>query len=178
MQMKLKHINGLVQDCSNSIANALELLQSCTKPSIYRLYHSPVHTHHPKKSTHGLCFVVFCCGKVLVYFTHIVQVCYTCIGAIIWLPQCQWSIPEQYGKISDTNLLRSNDITTTKQSTTNQSIIDLHAYVMEYCISEAWSITWDITCFQEVGTWINVMADDSLDMLQVMWTWDKAWDYC
>ena len=29
------HIDGLVQDCSNSIANALELLQSCTKPSIW-----------------------------------------------------------------------------------------------------------------------------------------------
>ena len=29
------HIDGLVQDCSNSIANALELLQSCTKLSIY-----------------------------------------------------------------------------------------------------------------------------------------------
>ena len=27
------HIDGLVQDYSNSIANALELLQSCTKPS-------------------------------------------------------------------------------------------------------------------------------------------------
>ena len=27
-------IDGLVQDCSNSIANALELLQSCTKPLI------------------------------------------------------------------------------------------------------------------------------------------------
>ena len=27
-------IDGLVQDCSNSIADALELLQSCTKPSI------------------------------------------------------------------------------------------------------------------------------------------------
>ena len=26
-------IHGLVPDCSNSIANALELLQSCTKPS-------------------------------------------------------------------------------------------------------------------------------------------------
>ena len=25
-------IDGLVQGCSNSIANALELLQSCTKP--------------------------------------------------------------------------------------------------------------------------------------------------
>ena len=28
------HIDDLVQNCSNSIANALELLQSCTKPSI------------------------------------------------------------------------------------------------------------------------------------------------
>ena len=26
-------IGGLVQDCSNSSANALELLQSCSKPS-------------------------------------------------------------------------------------------------------------------------------------------------
>ena len=29
------HIDGLVQDCSNSIANALELLQSCIKSSMY-----------------------------------------------------------------------------------------------------------------------------------------------
>ena len=29
------YINGLVQDYSNPIANALELLQSCTKPSVY-----------------------------------------------------------------------------------------------------------------------------------------------
>ena len=29
------YIDGLAQDCCNSIANALELLQSCTKPSIY-----------------------------------------------------------------------------------------------------------------------------------------------
>ena len=28
-------IDGLMQDCSNSIANALELMQSCTKPLIY-----------------------------------------------------------------------------------------------------------------------------------------------
>ena len=32
------YIYGLVQDCSNSIANALVLLQSCTKPSISSLY--------------------------------------------------------------------------------------------------------------------------------------------
>ena len=30
----LLHINGLVQDCSNSSALAMELLQSCPKPSI------------------------------------------------------------------------------------------------------------------------------------------------
>ena len=28
------HVDGLVQDCSNSIANALELLQFCTEPSM------------------------------------------------------------------------------------------------------------------------------------------------
>ena len=28
------HIDDLVQDCSNSIANALKLLESCTKPLI------------------------------------------------------------------------------------------------------------------------------------------------
>ena len=28
-------IDGLVQDCSNSIANALEFLQFCTKPPRY-----------------------------------------------------------------------------------------------------------------------------------------------
>ena len=31
-QHSYMHIAGLVQDCSNSIANAMELLQSCTKP--------------------------------------------------------------------------------------------------------------------------------------------------
>ena len=38
-------IDGLVQDCSNSIANALELLQSCNKPSMYGI-HLP-HIIHP-----------------------------------------------------------------------------------------------------------------------------------
>ena len=34
--------DGLVQDCSNSIASALELLQSSTKPSVYAL--KPIET--------------------------------------------------------------------------------------------------------------------------------------
>ena len=32
--MNNEYINVFAQDCSNSIANALELLQSCAKPSI------------------------------------------------------------------------------------------------------------------------------------------------
>ena len=31
--LQLLHIYGLVQDCSNSIGSALELLQSCTEKS-------------------------------------------------------------------------------------------------------------------------------------------------
>ena len=34
----LGHIDGLAQACCNSIANALELLQSSGKPSIYTFY--------------------------------------------------------------------------------------------------------------------------------------------
>ena len=34
-QAKGLHIDSLLQDCSNSIANALELLQSCAKLSIW-----------------------------------------------------------------------------------------------------------------------------------------------
>ena len=35
---RVSYINGLVQDCSNSTALAMELLQSCTKPSISSSY--------------------------------------------------------------------------------------------------------------------------------------------
>ena len=34
MKQKVRYITGLVQYCSSSIANTLELLQSCTKPLI------------------------------------------------------------------------------------------------------------------------------------------------
>ena len=36
--LEADYCDGLVQDCSNSIANALELLQYCTKPSIGGVY--------------------------------------------------------------------------------------------------------------------------------------------
>ena len=36
-QSRANKIDGLVQDCSNSSALAMELLQFCTKPSKYEL---------------------------------------------------------------------------------------------------------------------------------------------
>ena len=36
------YVDGLVQDCSNSIALAMELLQSCTKPSMCSIKYSHV----------------------------------------------------------------------------------------------------------------------------------------
>ena len=44
------HVDGLVQDCGNSSALAMELLQSCTKPSMYS-YRKPVFTSWDDKYT-------------------------------------------------------------------------------------------------------------------------------
>ena len=42
LQINLNHdTDDLMQDCSNSSANVLELLQSCTKPSIKNIQPSP-----------------------------------------------------------------------------------------------------------------------------------------
>ena len=37
IQMKTVHTDGLVQDCTISSVLAMEILQSCTKPSTYKL---------------------------------------------------------------------------------------------------------------------------------------------
>ena len=64
-------VDGLVQDCSNSIANALELQQFCLKTSNYTIY----------------AFLCFC----LVYFRPILIQGYpTNIGLIISEPQRWW----------------------------------------------------------------------------------------
>ena len=38
-------IDGLEQGCSNLISNAQELLQSYTKPSIYKIYFNNMHQY-------------------------------------------------------------------------------------------------------------------------------------
>ena len=73
------------------------------------------HTVYPKKYAHSfvvLCFVVVMQSFIMnshEVFIHIHQGCFAGTGAIIRLPQCQWSKPDGYGKISQC-------ITTTKQS--------------------------------------------------------------
>ena len=55
-----------------------------------------------------------CRREASIDLTHILQGCFTGTGAIIWLPQCQWSNPEGYGQRCCMNPQRTDDITTNK----------------------------------------------------------------
>ena len=90
---------------------------------------SDAYTVYPKKYAH--CFVVLCFVVVMQsfimnsheVFIHIHQGCFAGTGAIVRLPQCQWSKPDGYGKISQC-------ITTTKHSKAKTVCIFLGIYCM------------------------------------------------
>ena len=85
------------------------------------------HTVYPKKYAHDfvvLCFVVVMQSFIMnphEVFIHIHQGCFAGTGAIVRLPQCQWSKPDGYGKISQC-------ITTTKHSKAKTVCIFLGIY--------------------------------------------------
>ena len=91
-------------------------------------------TVYPKKYAHGfvvLCFVVVMQSFIMnshEVFIHIHQGCFAVTGAIVRLPQCQWSKPDGYGKISQC-------ITTTKHSKAKNRV----------------HISWDILYFDYRG---------------------------
>ena len=91
------------------------------------------HIVYPKKYAHGfvvLCFVVATQSfKVNSHevFIHIHQGCFASTGAIVRLPQCQWSKPDGYGNISQC-------ITTTKHSNTKTVCIFQGIYCTCLCI--------------------------------------------
>ena len=93
---------------------------------LYNLIMMP-HTIYPKKYTHGFvvpCFVVVMQSFIMnshEVFIHIHQGCFAGTGAIVGLPQCQWSKPDGYGKISQC-------ITTTKHSKAKTVCIFLGIY--------------------------------------------------
>ena len=84
-------------------------------------------TVYPKKYAHGfvmLCFVVVMQSFIMnshKVFIHIHQGCFAGTGAIVRLPQCQWSKPDGYGTISQC-------ITTTKHSKAKTVCIFLGIY--------------------------------------------------
>ena len=86
-------------------------------------------TVYPNKYAHGfvvLCFVVVTQSFIMnshEVFIHIHQGCLAGTGAIVRLPQCQWSKPDGYGKISQC-------ITTTKHSKAKTVCIFLGIYCM------------------------------------------------
>ena len=102
---------------------------------IYTWMRAPIHlyvllcTVYPKKYAHGfvvLCFVVVMQSFIMnshEVFIHIHQGCFAGTGAIIRLPQCQWSKPDGYDKISQC-------ITTTKHSKAKTVCIFLGIYCM------------------------------------------------
>ena len=123
----------------------LKIIVWCAGKQLLYLQHLDVvywwHTVYPKKYAHGfvvLCFVVVMQSFIMnshEVFIHIHQGCFAGTGAIVRLPQCQWSKPDGYGKISQC-------ITTTKHSKAKTVCIILGIYCRLYCPA---SISWGYT---------------------------------
>ena len=90
-------------------------------------FQKSTNTVYPKKYAHGfvvLCFVVVMQSFIMnshEVFIHIHQGCFAGTRAIVGLPQCQWSKPDGYWKISQC-------ITTTKHSKAKTVCIFLGIY--------------------------------------------------
>ena len=103
-----------------------KLWEPCVKEVILKDMDT-IGTVYPKKYAHGfvvLCFVVVMQSFIMnshEVFIQIHQGCFAGTGAIVRLPQCQWSKPDGYGKISQC-------ITTTKHSKAKTVCIFLGIY--------------------------------------------------
>ena len=116
---RTKQINHRCYSASRTL-----IVIECTEESSWRNSKAAV---YPKKYVHGfveLCFVVVMQSFIMnshEVFIHIHQGCFAGTGAIVRLPQCQWSKPDGYGKISQC-------ITTTKHSKAKTVCIFLGIY--------------------------------------------------
>ena len=119
-------------------------------------------TLYPKKYAHGfvvLCFVVVMQSVKMnshEVFIHIHHGCFAGTWAVVRLPQCQWSKPDGYGKISQC-------ITTTKHSKAKT----VRIFLGIYCISSVtstyqhtrtntqaqWCEIWCFLSFQHINFW-------------------------
>ena len=129
------YINEIGQMRNVGQVNTLRIKLICTLlvrddvPSLWFCDKNLPGTVYPKKYAHGfvvLCFVVVMQSFIMdshEVFIHIHQGCFAATGAIVRLPQCQWSKPDGYGKISQC-------ITTTKHS----KAITVCIFLVIYCI--------------------------------------------
>ena len=127
-------------------------------------------TIYPKNYAHGfvvLCFVVVMQSFIMnshQVFIHIHQGCFAGTGAIVRLPQCQWSEPDGYGKISQC-------ITTTKHSKAKTVCIFLGIYCMNTNVLPAMNTKCcvPLTCtFPSFCLAFNVLW---LWLLLYLWLW-------
>ena len=137
-QSTLRKINHYLRYKNNLNKNTLfSYCETLRHVEIY-IY---IYTVYPKKYAHGfvvLCFVVVIQSFIMnshEVFIHIHQGCFAGTGAIVRLPQCQWSKPDGYGKISQC-------ITTTKHSKAKTVCIFLGIY----CICKYNQKQWN-SCF-------------------------------
>ena len=113
--------------CCHSVKLTDQLPFKTRFPKSAPTYRRQVLTVYPKKYAHGfvvLCFVVVMQSFIMnshEVFIHIHQGCFAGTGTIVRLPQCQWSKPDGYRKISEC-------ITTTKHSKAKTVCIFLGIY--------------------------------------------------
>ena len=156
---------------------------------MYALFPVPCticHTVYPKKYAHGfvvLCFVVVMQSFIMnshEVFIHIHQGCFAGTGAIVRLPQCQWSKPDGYGKISQC-------ITTTKHSKAKTVCIFLGIYCimfhgnMIYWYPTSWTI---YQMLGEISILPSNLKSDHCKLMYILWqhyqqksTWYMKWCY-
>ena len=133
--------------------------------NVYRLVqHTRItvsaNTVYPKKYAHGfvvLCFVVVMQSFIMnshEVFIHIHQGCFAGTRAIVRLPQCQWSKPDGYGKISQC-------ITTTEHSKAKTVCI----FLRMYCVVSA-NIYWQIPPFLSLNSENQYIVFNSQSILR------------
>ena len=127
-------------------------------------------TVYPKKYAHG--FVVLCFAVVMLafimnsheVFIHIYQGCFAGTGAIVRLPQCQWSKPDGYGKISQC-------ITTTKHSKAKTVCIFLGIY----CNFSTPYLNHALFCFELRSMMVNFIKPFSIIIRRLYMDCRQIW---
>ena len=77
------NIDGLVPDCSNSIDNALELLRSCTKPSIHMILYTQGQNIHNKLTRNGMhCLPHIIC--LFLFFIYLLRLIWCSLYNLTW----------------------------------------------------------------------------------------------